>query len=678
LKLLAHLNPEQRRAVTTTTGPVLVLAGAGTGKTRVITVRIAHLLAKGVPPQSIAAMTFTNKAAREMRERVAALVGKRKARALFVGTFHAFCIELLRAHGRTVGLERFTISDGSDQLSILRSALREVRVNGATIQPALALSRISLMKNRMTDMSAFVYEAEDDVDVLVGQAWERYEAQLRRSRALDFDDILLSALKILKKRGGPRTELRQRYRYVMVDEYQDTNGPQYEIVRELAGGHRNLCVVGDDDQSIYGWRGADIGKILGFERDFPGATVVKLETNYRSTAPILRAANCVIRHNPSRHEKTLRAHRGDGPPIRYVTADDEAGEAELVVREIQSLVGGDGGSAGAKLGEFAILFRTGPQARVFEAELRSQRTPYVLVGGMSFFDRKEVRDVVAYLKLLVNPDDEVSLLRVINCPPRGIGKASIDRILEFSAANGLSVWAAFSRAAEVDGVGGATAEAVDAFLGTLKGLRPDTGRLVDRVRRLLDAVAYKLEIERCYADAAMQEQRWAAVEEILNFAENHERRHRSPSLATFLQELALEANDDPTPADEQRRDAVTLMTLHSAKGLEFPHVYLVGLEEGLLPHTRAVAEDTVEEERRLAYVGITRARRHLTLSWTKTRARRGHRMKTMPSRFLFELREKKPPKGWIAEGEERPQPPSKRRKKWKGGRRRSASLSFSR
>jgi DNA helicase-2/ATP-dependent DNA helicase PcrA len=485
--------------------------------------------------------------------------------------------------------------------------------------------------------------------------WEKYDAQLRRSRALDFDDLLLYALKVLHARGGPREALRARHRYLLVDEYQDTNGPQYEIVRELAGGHRNLCVVGDDDQSIYGWRGADVKKILGFERDFAGATVVRLETNYRSTQPILEAANRVIRNNPSRHEKTLRAHQGTGPPVRYVRADDETGEAERIVREIRALVE-DGQAA---LGDVAILFRTGPQARVFEAELRSERVPYVLVGGMSFFDRKEVRDVIAYLKLLVNPDDEVALLRVINCPPRGIGKASIDRVLEFAASHEVPASAAFVRASEIDGVPAAATDGAAAFFAALERVRRQPGRLVERVAELLEAMSYKLEVERCYDDAGMREARWAAVEEVLNFAENHERRHAGDegrSLTRFLQELALEADDDPTVADETGRAAVTLMTLHAAKGLEFPRVYLVGVEEGLLPHRRAVAEDTIDEERRLTYVGITRARRHLTLSWTKTRARHGHRLDTMPSRFLYELRGEQPPKGWVPEGEERPRP----------------------
>jgi superfamily I DNA/RNA helicase len=666
LKIVAHLNSAQHRAVSTTEGPVLVLAGAGTGKTRVVTVRIAHLLKKGVPPEAVLAMTFTNKAAREMRERVAELVGKKKAERIFVGTFHAFCIDLLRKYGEAVGVGRFTISDGSDQLSIVRSLLREVAVDGVSLQPGQVQSRISLLKNRLEDPKRFLDGAADDADELVGRVWRRYEAQLRRTRSLDFDDILLYALKLLRKKDGPRAELRERFRYVMVDEYQDTNAPQYEIVRAIAGGHRNLCVVGDDDQSIYGWRGADVKKILGFEKDFEGAEVVKLETNYRSTAEILKAANRVIRNNPGRHEKTLVSHLGEGHALQLTVADDEMEEADWVVREIQSLVRREK----ARLGEFAILFRTGPQARAFESSLRARGVRYVLVGGMSFFDRKEVRDVVAWLKLVVNPADETSLLRMIDAPPRGLGKASVDRILAFGSTRRLTALEAFERADEVEGVPASAANAARELFRTLATLRDRKGSLVKRVEDVLEAVSYRAEVNRSYPDELTRTARWAAVEEILNFAENHQKRRKQSSLATFLQELALEADDDPTAEDEKNRDAVTLMTLHAAKGLEYPRVYLVGLEEGLLPHARAVLDDTVEEERRLCYVGITRARQHLTFTLTKTRARHGRRTETMPSRFLFELKDEKPPAGWVAAGTV--EPAAGRRKKKPGGRGRRA------
>ncbi len=614
----------------------MILAGAGTGKTRVITTRIAHLLKKGVRPESILAMTFTNKAAREMRERVAELVGRAKGEKLFVGTFHAFCIDLLRRHGKTIGLDHFTISDGSDQLSMLRSLMRQITVSDVKMQPGAVLSRISLMKNRMAEPDSAIEDAKDDQDEFVARVWEKYDEQLRRSRTLDFDDILLYALRILKTQKQTREKLSKQYRYVMVDEYQDTNGPQYEIVRAIADAHQNLCVVGDDDQSIYGWRGADIQKILGFHRDYKNTTVIKLETNYRSTEHILRAANAVIRNNPNRHDKTLRAHAGGGLPLRKVRTEDENEEAERVIDEITTLVD----QKKAKLGDFAVLFRTGPQARVFEAELRTNNVPYVLVGGMSFFDRKEVRDIMAFLKLVVNPDDEVALLRAINCPPRGIGKASIERILNHSASHGVSISNAFEHAHEIEGVPEATASSAQAFFGSLGAIRKDKGTLAGKVQRVVDVFSYRDEVERIYDDPAVRVKRWVAVDEMLNFAENHQRRKkRKASLETFLHELTLEANDDKTSEDENERNVVTLMTLHAAKGLEFPRVYLVGLEEGFLPHSRAVAEDTIDEERRLAYVGITRARH-------------GRRTETMPSRFLLELMEKAPPEGWVAAGDE--------------------------
>jgi DNA helicase II / ATP-dependent DNA helicase PcrA len=651
LKILATLNPEQRRAVTTTEGPVLVLAGAGTGKTRVVTVRIAYLLHRGVDPESILAMTFTNKAAREMRRRAGELVGPKKAARVFIGTFHSFCIDLLRRYGDQIGLGRFTISDGSDQASMIRSAMREMNFASMSMQPAQLLSRISLMKGRLLDPESALEAATDDREEMTAHVWKRYDEQLRRSRALDFDDILLQALALLRKKDGPGDSLRDRYRYVMVDEYQDTNGPQYEIVRAIAGKHRNLCVVGDDDQSIYGWRGADIGKILGFEKDFRKAAVVKLETNYRSTEQILDAANRVIRNNPNRHEKTLRSHVGRGRPVRGYLAPDENDEASGVVGEIRRNVeAGD-----ASWADYAILFRTGQQARTFEAELRASRVPYVLVGGMSFFDRKEIRDVVAYLKLIVNPDDEVALLRVVNCPPRGIGKASIDRILQHSTDAGIAVSAAFSRASQVEGVPAAAASACADFLHVLERLRQRKAPLEEHVAAIVEGVGYRSEVERSYPTAELQAQRWSAVEEILNFAENHRRRRgNEATLETFLHELALEADDDPTSEEKRDRSSVTLMTLHSAKGLEYPYVYLVGMEEGLLPHSRAVAENSIEEERRLAYVGITRARELLTFTRTVSRARNGRRAPSMASRFFYEFLGEKPPDEWVAAGEDRP------------------------
>ncbi len=670
---IRRLNLEQRLAVTTTEGPVLVLAGAGTGKTRVITVRIAHMLAQGVDPANVLAVTFTNKAAGEMRERVAELVGAKRAKALTVGTFHAFCVRLLRANAKALGLPRdFAICDASDQLSALKGVLRELHVAETRIQPGVLQSRISLAKNRLQTPEQYLEAASDDWEELIGRAWIRYAEHLARQRQVDFDDLLLQAVRLV---GMPAIlrRLRERFRHVLVDEFQDTNAPQYEIVHALAGEHRNLCAVGDDDQSIYGWRGADVQKILGFERDFPEAVVVRLETNYRSTAPILEAANRVIRNNPARHEKALRSALGDGPPIRVGRCEDELNEAGFVVREIGAAVRTDK----AKHGDFAILFRTSSQPRVFEQELRARGVPYRLVGGPSFFDRKEIRDVLAYLRLIANPLDEASFLRVVNRPPRGVGKTSLDRALAFATERGVSILEAFDRAGEIEGMNEAAARSVEGLRKSLATLgKEEPGRqLVPFLRRVLETVGYRTEVERTYPEPRTRDERWQTVMELCDAAENHVRRAKEPGLRSFLEEVALAAAEDRSE-DGERRDQVSLMTLHAAKGLEFPRVYLVGLEEGLLPHARAVAEDSVEEERRLAYVGVTRAQEHLTVTWAAERSKFGTRVESQPSRFVFELRDEIPPKDWIPVermAEERARRPAKAKGKRKASGRKAGA-----
>jgi ATP-dependent DNA helicase UvrD/PcrA len=643
--LLASLNPAQRDAVSTTEGPLLVLAGAGTGKTRVITTRIAYLISRGVDPASILAVTFTNKAAGEMRERVSHLAGKR-SKDVTVGTFHAFCVKVLREHGQALGLPRkFTICDASDQLSAVKSAMRELRVHETTMHPSALMARMSLAKNRMETPEGFLAAGSGGRDQLVGSVWQRYREFLARTRSLDFDDLLLETVRLLAEHEDVRAHYRKRYRYILVDEYQDTNHPQYEIVKQIGGAHRNVCVVGDDDQSIYGWRGADIQKILGFHRDFEGARIVRLQTNYRSTRPILDAANAVIRKNAARHEKALESARGHGVPVRFTRLADETAEAQFVVREMRSLLRLEE----ARPQDFAILCRTQVQFRPFEGELRANGLPYVVVGGMSFFDRKEVRDIVAYLKLAVNPRDETSLLRIINTPSRGVGKASLDRVLAFATDHGISAGEAFERAGEIEGLSPQAVEGHRRLREALDGAElADAGpHLVFRLQRFLDTIAYRDEVTRLYAEPMTREARWAGVLEVLNFAENHVRRTPEPSLHAFLEELALTSGDAPGESAEVRKDAVTLMTLHAAKGLEFPHVFLAGMEEGLLPHARAVAEGGVEEERRLAYVGITRAMTTLTMSFAFERAKHGRLARSVPSRFLFEAQGTEPPAGWV-------------------------------
>ncbi len=540
--LLASLNPDQRDAVATTQGPLLVLAGAGTGKTRVITTRIAHLMDLGADPSSILAVTFTNKAAAEMRERVTQLAGAR-AREITVGTFHAFCVRILREHGAALSLpRRFTICDASDQLSAVKSVMRELRVHETTMHPSAVLARISLAKNRMETPETFLANGNGGRDQLVGSVWQRYQEHLARNRALDFDDLLLEAVRLLSRHKKVRDHYRRRYRYVLVDEYQDTNHPQYEIVRQIGGGHRNVCVVGDDDQSIYGWRGADIRKILGFHRDFKGAKVVRLQTNYRSTVPILEAANAVIRHNGSRHEKALESAKGDGDPVRVVRLKDETAEARFTVEEMLEALR----RHEARPRDFAILCRTQVQFRTFEAELRAAGIPYVVVGGMSFFDRKEVRDVVAFLKLAVHSRDETALLRVINTPPRGVGKTSLDRVLAFATEHGISAAEAFERAAEIEKLNPQSVEGYRQLTGALEqaDLAEAGGDLVFRLRRFLDVIAYRDEVRRLYSDPMTREARWAGVEEVLNFAENYVSRSSKPTLHGFLEELALSSGDE--------------------------------------------------------------------------------------------------------------------------------------
>ena len=643
--LLASLNPAQREAVSTTEGPLLVLAGAGTGKTRVITTRIAYLLSRGVDPVNILAVTFTNKAAGEMRERVSHLAGA-QAKGITVGTFHAFCAKVLRDHGHALGLpKKFTICDASDQLGAFKSAMRELRVHETTMHPSALMARVSLAKNRMQTAEGFLAEGSGSRDQLVGSVWQRYREFLARTRSLDFDDLLLETVRLLRDHEKVRAHYRDRYRYVLVDEYQDTNHPQYEIVKQIGGTHRNVCVVGDDDQSIYGWRGADIQKILGFHRDFEGARVVRLQTNYRSTRPILDAANAVIRKNAARHEKALESARGHGEPVRFTRLADETAEALFVVREMRNLLRLEE----AKPQDFAILCRTQVQFRPFEGELRANGLPYVVSGGMSFFDRKEVRDIVAYLKLAVNPRDETSLLRIINIPARGVGKASLDRVLAFATEHGISAAEAFDRSREIDGLSPQAVEGYgklrDAIDGS--GLSEAGSELVPRLQRFLETIAYRDEVTRLYAEPMTREARWAGVLEVLNFAENHVRRSSEPSLHGFLEDIALTSGDTPGEQTEVRKDAVMLMTLHAAKGLEFPHVFLVGMEEGILPHARAVAEGAVEEERRLAYVGITRAMKTLTMSFAFERAKHGRLARSTPSRFLYEAQGEELPAGWV-------------------------------
>ena len=633
-----ELNPAQDDAVHTLSGPLLVLAGAGTGKTRVVTYRIAELIRRRTRPGRILAVTFTNKAANEMQQRAAELIGKRMTSRPEISTFHSLCVRILRRNIRQLGYPTaFAIYDRGDQQSVARGALREIKVPGSVMRPGDLIHLISRWKTAAVHPSRAAAIAETDKEHLAAAAYRRYQDSLKAAGAVDFDDLLLCAEELFRRFPEVRRAEAKRFDHLLVDEYQDTNATQYRIIKALAAGHRNLCVVGDDDQSIYGWRGAEVTHILRFKNDWPEAKIVRLEVNYRCTHQIVDWANRLIAFNRLRHHKVLRATRGGQQP-RILQLQDETAEAKAVVDEIVSRVK----TQRRRPRDFAILCRTNEQPRSFEMELRRAEVPYVLLGGMSFYDRKEVRDVLAYLKVLVQPRDEVSLLRIINVPARGIGQSTVQRLLGEAVSGGKPVWDVLARAGRLGGISPAAAEAVGRFrslIGKYRKRKKD-GSPVELVRGIIAEVDYQEELARLYPKTDEQQSRWAAVEELLNAVAVYAQRASKPTLAGFLQEVALSGTDEEKDKESQLdRNAVALMTLHSAKGLEFREVYMVGMEEGLLPHHRSVAAagSAIDEERRLCYVGVTRAQRRLTMTLALARHKWGKPRPTKPSRFLYEL-----------------------------------------
>jgi DNA helicase-2/ATP-dependent DNA helicase PcrA len=623
------LNAAQADAVHTLRGPLLVLAGAGTGKTRVVTYRIAELIRHRTKPDRILAVTFTNKAAKEMEQRSNALLGKRMERKPEISTFHSLCVRILRRHITNLGYPAgFAIYDRGDQEGVARGALREIKVADGLLRPGDLLYFISRWKMASVRPEQAAALASSDKEHLAASAYRRYQKALKAAGAVDFDDLLLCVEDLFERFQKVRVAEAGRFDHLLVDEYQDTNGSQYRIVKALAGGHRNLCVVGDDDQSIYGWRGAEVTHILGFKKDWPEAKIVRLETNYRSTREIVGWANTLIAFNRVRHAKVLRATFAGEPP-RILQLEDEAKEAKAVVGDIAARIKENK----RKPQDFAILCRTNEQPRTFEMELRRAKIPYVLLGGMSFYDRKEVRDILAYFKVLTNPADEVSLLRIINTPARGIGQAAVKRLVEVAIKQGKPLWEVLPEAGM---------PAVERFRSMIQQCqnRLETGRLPEVVRGLIGEINYREELARLYPDAEEQQARWQAVEEVVNAVASYAQKAKKPTLAGFLQDVALTGNEQEKDKDSQLdRDAVALMTLHAAKGLEFPEVYMVGMEEGTLPHARSVAGDAsaIDEERRLCYVGVTRAQRRLTLTLALSRMKWGKPRPTVPSRFLYEL-----------------------------------------
>ena len=639
---LSGLNSPQREAASILSGPLLVLAGAGTGKTRVITYRMANLIAHGIRPDRILSVTFTNKAAKEMRERALKLIGKQFKLRPIVSTFHSFCVRVLREDIDSLGYpKKFAIYDRSDQESAARTALRDIRLGDGTMKPSDLINRISKWKMQGIQDHEASSHVEADFDFLAAMAYKRYQKQLRACGAVDFDDLLLLTVKLFKDFPDVLQRHQSKFDHVQVDEYQDTNGVQFQLIESLVKPHRNICVVGDDDQSIYGWRGAEVEHIINFAKYFPNTKTVRLENNYRCTDRILECANRLVKHNRLRHDKTLIPHKKSGSPIRLQAFEDETAEAEGVVQEIAYLIS----ELGVKPKQVAILFRTNEQPRVFEQELRRQKVPYMLVGGQSFFDRREIRDLMAYLKAIENYRDEVSLLRIINTPARGIGDTTTEKILQRAVKKGVSFWDFVPEASAEGLVPAKTLTSLVKFRELLQRygqmMNSDPKNLAEQCRQLVREIDYESEIAKQYKEETQQETRKTILEEFINSIGQYVERNEDPSLTGFLETTALMDREDEADRNEkQEQDAVRLMTLHSAKGLEFPRVYLIGMEEGFLPHKRSIDADSekdIAEERRLAYVGVTRAMDHLTLTRAKSRMKWGKRRETVPSRFLFEM-----------------------------------------
>lgn len=626
------LNPQQAEAVINTEGPMLIMAGAGSGKTKVLTCRVANLLQKGVRPYRILAITFTNKAAAEMRERVNNMSGP-AAKDVWLFTFHAFCARFLRMEiDKLPGYGgNFAIYDTADSQNLIKQILKEMNLDDKRFQPSGILSRISNAKNALQDAAAFARQAGDFYEQKVADIYSRYEQKLQLNNALDFDDLLMLSIKLLQENKEVREKYQDRFDYLLVDEYQDTNHAQYLLTKFLAAKHRNICVVGDADQSIYGWRGADIQNILDFEKDYPDAKVIKLEQNYRSTQIILDAANAVIENNTGRKPKNLWTENKSGADIIYFQAVDERDEARFVIEQLQNLQR----TENKKLGDMAILYRTNTQSRIFEEMLIKSGISYNMVGGLKFYERKEIKDIIAYLRVIFNPADSLSLLRIINVPKRGIGDASLAKIQAYAASNNVSLFEAVSNAAAIDGLSSRFVSKLDDLAGIIFELMnlANEAPVEDLIDRVLRDTGYLEELENERTPQAQS--RIDNLHELISVAQEFAASEEENNLENFLAHVALVSDIDDTELGE---DAITLMTLHSSKGLEFPVVFLVGMEEGLFPHARTLMDETeIEEERRLCYVGITRAKEKLFLSSTKMRTIYGNTVTYPPSRFLQEI-----------------------------------------
>ncbi|MGQ9010078.1 DNA helicase PcrA [Bacillus stercoris] len=636
-QLLSGLNPVQQEAVKTTDGPLLLMAGAGSGKTRVLTHRIAYLMAeKHVAPWNILAITFTNKAAREMKERVESILGP-GADDIWISTFHSMCVRILRRDIDRIGINRnFSILDTADQLSVIKGILKERNLDPKKFDPRSILGTISSAKNELTEPEEFSKVAGGYYDQVVSDVYADYQKKLLKNQSLDFDDLIMTTIKLFDRVPEVLEFYQRKFQYIHVDEYQDTNRAQYMLVKQLAERFQNLCVVGDSDQSIYRWRGADITNILSFEKDYPNASVILLEQNYRSTKRILRAANEVIKNNSNRKPKNLWTENDEGIKISYYRGDNEFGEGQFVAGKIHQLHS----SGKRKLSDIAILYRTNAQSRVIEETLLKAGLNYNIVGGTKFYDRKEIKDILAYLRLVSNPDDDISFTRIVNVPKRGVGATSLEKIASYAAINGLSFFQAIQQV-DFIGVSAKAANALDSFRQMIENLTnmQDYLSITELTEEILDKTEYR---EMLKAEKSIEAQsRLENIDEFLSVTKNFEQKSEDKTLVAFLTDLALIADIDQLDQQEEEsggKDAITLMTLHAAKGLEFPVVFLMGLEEGVFPHSRSLMEEAeMEEERRLAYVGITRAEQELYLTNAKMRTLFGRTNMNPESRFIAEI-----------------------------------------
>jgi DNA helicase-2/ATP-dependent DNA helicase PcrA len=635
-KEMARLNPTQREAVMHTEGPLLILAGAGSGKTRVITMRTAYLIHTGVRAGSVLAVTFTNKAATEMKGRVKTLV-KGENGTPVISTFHSFCLRILRREIELLGYRKdFTIYDTSEQVSLLRNIISDIKFCDKTFRAESIMERISRDKNNFTPDGIGI-TSDDPIEEISFMLYPRYREALKSLNALDFDDLLLLTLRLFREHPAVLEKYGEKFRYLMVDEYQDTNRVQYEFLRLLAGERKNICVVGDDDQSIYGWRGADLGNILDFEKDFPGTVTIRLEQNYRSFGHILDAANGVIRNNRRRMEKSLWTERGSGPRVNIFKAADTEAEAEWVADKIAMIKF----ERNIPYEDFAVIYRANIFSRPFEAALRRHRIPYSVVGGTSYFEHKEIKDLAAYLKVIANPSDDLSLLRASGAPKRGLGASALTSIAEFARSKSLGLLDAFKIASEVPGLGqkvAASATALSELLVRYRDLFMKGGGMGETLRDLIGEINYRDYISGIYKTPEAAFKRLENLDGFVDSLTHYESTEESPSLHGFLETMAL--TDLIKETEEKVGRGVTLISFHSAKGLEFPVVFIAGVEEDILPHKKSADKDEeVEEERRLFYVGITRAMNELFITHTDHRLKYSKVKTSVSSRFLMELPE---------------------------------------